>query len=216
LHGADDVSAAADTFASYPPAMTTMTLSQADVTYVRANFFTLAELLAGRPERLDEIREAILGGELPRPAYVLPDGTELFAADWLELLDDAGGLERMRARFEQRYVAAGCDRGEVAPEWEAYLGGEYAVCLVHVTPENMVRKDRLAASLTELLDQPEPTSSEWCARLRRDVWAFDALVRQFSPDYDRNGRFPTAPSRDRLVTEARRRYPDVLLGSADG
>jgi hypothetical protein len=80
----------------------------------------------------------------------------------------------------------------------------------------MVRKDRLAASLSELLDHPEPTSSEWCARLRRDVWAFDALVREFSPDYDRNGRFPTAPSRDRLVTEARRRFREVLPGSSDG
>jgi hypothetical protein len=191
--------------------MTTMTLTEADVNYVRANFFTLAELLAGRPERLDEIREAILGGELPRPAYVLADGTELFPADWLELLDEAGGLERMRACFETRYLAAGGDPGELASEWEAYQSGEYAVCLRHVTPENMLRKDRLAASLTELLDEPQPTSSEWCARLRRDVWAFDALVREFRPDYDRSGRFPVPPSRDRLVGQARRRFPDVLL-----
>ncbi len=153
----------------------------------------------------------MLRGELPRPAYVLADGTEMFPADWLELLDESGGLERMRAHFERRYLAAGGDPSEVTSEWEAYLSGEYAVCLVRVTPENIVRKDRLAASLSELLDEPEPASSEWCARLRRDVWAFDALVREFSPGYDRSGRFPVPPSRDRLVTEPRTRFPDVLL-----
>jgi hypothetical protein len=191
--------------------MTTMTLTRADVNYVRDNFFTLTELLAGRTERLDEMREAILEGELPRPAYVLADGTEMFPADWLELLDESGGLERMRGCFETRYLAAGGDPGELAPEWEAYLSGEYAVCLRHVTPENMLRKDRLAGSLTELLDDPQPASSEWCSRLRRDVWAFDAHVREFSPDYDRNGRFSVPPSRDRFVQAARTRFPQVFL-----
>jgi hypothetical protein len=42
---------------------------------------------------------------------------------------------------------------------------------------------------------------------------FDALEREFSPDYDRT-RFEQLPTRDRLVAAARDRYSDVFACEA--
>jgi hypothetical protein len=184
-----------------------MDLTAADVAYVRANFVPLAELAAGRDE---DVADLIARGLLPRPTYVLPDGTEMVPPDYFALADEAGGAERLPAEFARRCAALGLD---AADEWEAYLTGVYGVCLREVSPETIAGKDALMASITALLDKPAPDNPEWRASLRADVDALDALEREFSPDYDRSDRFPLPPTRDRLIRGPRERFADVFEGA---
>ena len=191
--------------------MATPALTEADVRYVRANYFTLEELCAERDETLEEVRELIARGGLPAPSYVLDDGTEMFPADYFVLVDQAGGPDELRLEFEQRYRAAGGSPAELEEDWQGYMDGTYGICLRQVVPETMVRKTQLVDSLTALLDDPRPEDEAWRSQVRREVWELDALEREFSPDYDRSERFPTPPSRDRLVAAARERFADVFV-----
>ena len=74
----------------------------------------------------------------------------------------------------------------------------------------MVRKEQLVKSIGRLLDAPERDDSAWRSQLRSQVTELDALEREFAPDYDRNGRFPAPPTRDRLIGAARERYPELF------
>ena len=188
-------------------------LSDADEIYIRDNYFTLDELCAGRPETPEAVRKLLRDRRLPAPAYVLDDGTEMFPADYFVLVDQAGGHEVLRRHFDFRHRRAGGHAAELEEDWDGYLSGVYSVCLRQVSPETMVRKTQLVASLTELLDNARPERSDWRARLRRQVWELDGLERKFSPDYDRGGRFPEPPTRDRLIAAARERFPDVFLAA---
>jgi hypothetical protein len=190
--------------------MATPTLTEADVRYLRANYFTLEELCAGRDESPNEVRELIARGALPAPSYVLDDGTEMVPADYFVLVDQAGGPDGLRHEFERRHRAAGGNPTELEEDWQGYMDGTYGICLRQVLPETIVRKTELVSSLTALLDYPRADDESWRARLRRAVWELDALEREFSPDYDRSDRFPTPPSRDRLVVAAREQFADVL------
>ena len=185
-------------------------LTAADIAYIRANYVTLDELCAGRrDETPPEMRRLIDEGFLPRPSYVLEDGTEMFPADYFRLADDAGGPEAVRAHFAQRLQEAGGD--DIEPDWRAYLAGIYGVCLRDVTPETIVRKARLVTSLCELLVLARPADAEWRGQLRAEVDELDELEREFSPDYDRSEeRFGRKPTRDLLIAAARERYPDVF------
>jgi hypothetical protein len=184
-------------------------LTTADIAYICANYLTLDELCAGRDETPAEMRRLIEKGLLPRPSYVLEDGTEMFPADYFRLVDEAGGPGALRTSFEERLRAAGGE--DLESDWRAYLGGIYGVCLRDVTPEAIVRKARLVSSLCELLVLARPADPEWRERLRAEVDELDELEREFSPDYDRNEeRFGRKPTRDLLVAAARERYPDVF------
>jgi hypothetical protein len=185
--------------------------TEADLRYVRANYFTLEELCADRDETPTEVRELVERGTLPAPSYVLDDGTEMFPADYFVLVDLAGGPAGLREEFDRRHRAAGGDPAELDEDWDGYMDGIYGICLRQVVPETMVRKAQLVNSLTALLAEPRADDESWRARLRREVWELDALEREFSPDYDRSERFPTPPSRDRLVEAARERYADVFV-----
>jgi Family of unknown function (DUF6058) len=184
--------------------------TNADIDYVRGNYVTLEEACAGRVETPADVRKLIESGALPRPTYVLDDGTEMVPADYFRLVDDAGGHRALRAHFRERYEAAGGDPAELDEWWEGYLEGLAGVCLKDVTPEAMARKSALMESLTKLLEQPRPDDDEWRTALRDQVDEFDELVRGFAPDYDRSGRFPQPPSRDRLIVATRTRFPDVF------
>ena len=81
------------------------------------------------------------------------------------------------------------------------------VCCDHATPANVVRKEELVRELRELVAAPSPEDAGWCGRLRAAVEELDALERPFSPDFDRK-RF--APTRDELIAEPRRRWPQVF------
>jgi hypothetical protein len=188
-------------------------LTEADVRYIRANFLTLEEACSDRVETSDDVRALIASGRLPRPTYVLDDGTEMVPPDYFSLADAAGGVDALRGWFAATYTRAAQAHGglardnEIDEEWEAYLSGEYGACLRDITPETIVRKDRLMAAIERLLAEPLPDDAAWRERLRTDVDELDMLEREFAP-YDRERWGPV--SRDRLVTAPRERYPAVF------
>lgn len=181
-----------------------------DLTYIRANYFRLEELCAGRSETLEDVQTLVAQGALPAPSYVLDDGTGMFPADYFVLVDQAGGPERLRLHFAARHRAAGGDPAELEEDWQGYIDGLYGVCLRSVIPEVIVRKSELVASLEHLLAEPAPANSAWRRRLRREVWELDALERDFAPDYDRSCRFERPPTRDLLIVAARDRYAELF------
>jgi Family of unknown function (DUF6058) len=190
--------------------------TDAEQDYIRSNYFTLDELCAGRPETPETIRRFIRAGELPAATYRLDDGTEWFPADYLDLIDECGGVETLREQFRARIRAAGGSEEDAEQAWADYLGGGFAWCLRQVTPEQMMRKQRLADSVQRLVSDPRPDDPPWCAALRRDVWQLDVVLREFTPDHDRlpsTGVLSEAgvlPSRDRLVTAPQQEYPSAF------
>ena len=187
-------------------------LTRADVEYIRANFVALDELCAVRGQSSDRVRALIAAGSLPAASYVLENGTEMVPADYFELVDEAGGEGALRGLFARRYVEAAGGEDEVGSEWEGYLSGAYGVCLKHVTPENIARKSALVAEIEGLLAAPQPENADWRANLRASVDELDELERPFAPDYDRARWGPS--SRDRCITAARERYPEVFSATA--
>jgi hypothetical protein len=188
-----------------------------DLAYLEDEFRTLAELCADRAETPAEVRALIVERRLPRPSYVLDDGTELFPPDYVALIDAAGGADRLRTDFEVRYrvacAAHGRGSGELEDDWQAYLDGIYGVCLREATPESIVEKGALIDAVELLLDEPRPADAEWRRALSVHVSALDALEREFAPDFDRDpARFGRPPSRDRLIAAARARFPSAFSG----
>jgi Family of unknown function (DUF6058) len=190
-------------------------LSEADIAYIRTNYRPLAEVCDEHGDRLETIEELIRARRLPAPSYVLPDGTGMVPADYFALVDEAGGVERLRAEFERRHREAGGPPGELDADWEGYIDGIYAVCLRSVSPESIVRKEQLVVSVGLLLEHPQPDDARWQERLAREVEELDALEREFSPDYDRR-RFGRPPTRDALIVAARERYPDLFAVGSHG
>jgi len=147
--------------------------------------------------------------KLPLPAYVLDDGTELVAADYFALVDDAGQVQSLHAHFVDRYRRAVASHGDgvadvaVEEEWQGYLSGAYFVCLRCVTPEAVFRKGWLMTQIERLLADSRPDDPQWRARLTTFVDELDALEREFAP-YDRRRWGPV--SRDRLITGVREQY----------
>jgi hypothetical protein len=184
-------------------------LSEQDEAYVRASFVALDELSASSGRSPADVRALIAEGRLPKPAYVLNDGTDMVAADFFELLDDAGDLESLRADFVRRFVAAsGADEDAAAEEWEAYLSGEYAVCLRHVMPETIARKGQVMEAIERLVSRPNEGEPGWRAALREAVGALDELERPFA-EYDRV-RFGAPSWGGRGEKPSRARFPAVF------
>jgi hypothetical protein len=190
----------------------------ADVDYIRANFLTLEELCGNRPESPAHVEALINARCLPRPSYVLDDGTAMFPDDYFRLLDEAVGVEALREHFAARHRAAterqSSPADELERDWEAYLDGTYGICLRAVTPEAIVRKTALVLSVCELRMLPRSRKMEWRRALREQVDALDALEREFTPDYDRADEHDRPPTRDLLVNVAHERYPDVFAPAA--
>jgi Family of unknown function (DUF6058) len=163
-----------------------------DIAYVRAAFRPLDPSKAELVER----------GLLPRPTYVLPDGTPMVPATHAALLNDDPP-----ARFRERYLAAGGRPEDVEEELEAWLSGEYGVCLRDPSPEAIVAKGALMTAIGALLAAPKPDDDSWRGALRGAVDALDALEQPFAA-HDRE-RFGGPVSRDRLITAPRERFPEV-------
>jgi hypothetical protein len=72
------------------------TYTDADLVYLRDNYLTLAELCADRPETPEQVEALIDEEVLPRPPYVVEDGTGFFPADYFRLVDEAGGSAKLR------------------------------------------------------------------------------------------------------------------------
>ncbi len=183
-------------------------MTEADVAYVRANYLSLEEACAAREESADDVRRLIAENKLPQPSYVLPDGTEMVPADYFAIAD-AG-----REDFARRFVAAGGDPGVVEEEWRYWLSGDYGVCLKEQTPENIARKEQLVNQVVALLESPNPGDADWRQQLRTAVDELDGLERPFAPEYDRARWGPS--SRDRCITGARERFPEVFAQVAAG
>jgi hypothetical protein len=129
--------------------------------------------------------------------------------DYFDFADEAGGTHRLRQEFERRHRAAGGAAVELEDDWDGYIDGVYGVCLRQVSPETIVRKGQLLASLGRLVAEAAPEDRAWRERLCQEVDELDQLEREFSPDYDRK-RFGAPPSRDRLIAAPRERYPEVF------
>ncbi len=178
----------------------THSMTAEDDGYVDAYFVTVEALAATVSHDAQEIRQLMLAGALPLPSYIRSDGAQMVPPDLFALATAAGGLENLPMWFASQF-----DDGETAAgEWEDYLSGGY-VCLWHVSPATIKRKDELCNVIRGLLERPQPNSGEWLRALHAGVDALDALEPPFAP-YDRL-RFGGAVSRDRLITAVRRDFP---------
>ncbi len=192
-------------------------LTDADVHYIRASFVPLADVARARGQSLEDVRVLIEEHRLPKPSYVLDDGTEMVPADYFQLAEAAGGIDRLEEHFLERYRAAASLEPEQldAPEeeWKYYLSGDYGVCLRQVTPENIARKSALVKRIETLLADPDPDDAGWREVLVAAVEQLDGLEREFAP-YDRVRWGPV--SRDRLIAAARETYPEAFRGAGAG
>ena len=182
--------------------------SERDLAYVTSEYLTLEQLCAGRAETPDQVADLIAQERLPRPSYVLPDGTRLFPPDYFAVLDGAGSVDALRSHFEQRHRSAASAIGlAIDPEedWKGYLAGDHGVCLREVTPEAMVERSALVAEIDMVTAVPAVEDEQWRARLREAVDGLDEIERP-STDFDRQRRGPT--SRDTHITAVRARYLD--------
>jgi hypothetical protein len=193
-------------------------LTDADTAYIRANYLTLDELCAGRAETPEQVAALIDQGLLPRPSYVLDDGSSMFPADYFRLVDEAGGAHKLRAHFVKRHraatEAARASNDDLERDWQAYIGGVYGICLHELTPGAIVRKSLLVSLLCELLVLARPQSADWREGLRAAVAELDAIEREFTPDYDRSAALERLPTRDLLIKAAHERYPALFAGRA--
>jgi hypothetical protein len=189
------------------------TYTDADLAYFREHFATLQEICAGRAETPDDVRRLIAERKLPRPSYVLDDGTELVPRDYFALADAAGGVERVRDEYERRYreaIAANAlelDADLLERRWDDYLDGISGICMRDVTPATIVRKRVLIDEIERLVAEPAPHDATWRERLHEAVDELDAIEKPFAPDFDRNGRF--VPTRDTYIRDVRERFADV-------
>jgi hypothetical protein len=190
----------------------TAAFTDADVVYLRSTFATLDDICAGRPETPAEVRVLIVERRLPRPSYVLEDGTEFVPRDYFALADAAGGVDRLRDEYERRYRATlrrhglSFDADLFERRWEQYLDGISGMCMREVTPETIIRKRMLIDAIEGLLADPRTEDDRWAAGLRSNVDELDSIEKEFAPDYDR-ARF--VPTRDTYIRDVRARYPEL-------
>lgn len=191
-----------------------VSFSPSDVLYITAGYRTMTELCDGRTLRAAQAEALVAAGRLPDATYVLPSGERRYPPDYFTLVD-AIGLDSLEAGFRARYLAAGGTSAEADEDWRGYLSGGFGVCLRTVTPESMVAKTRLIASIEELTGAPAPDDSGWRGALCAAVDELDSLLRPFT-DYDRE-RFDDT-SRDKYITRVRGQWPAVfrptLLGAS--
>ncbi|HEV2675919.1 MAG TPA: DUF6058 family natural product biosynthesis protein [Aliidongia sp.] len=163
---------------------------------------------------LDSLHEAMERRAVPKPSYVLPDGTEMVSTDYFTLIGDGSDLGSLRDRFVARFEAALRRLGlPVAAEnsvatWNSYLTGEFAACLKSVSPEAMALKELLIGSIADLVAEPQPQEEGWRAALRDAVGRLDDLEMPFA-GWD-EVRFGTRTSRARSIDDVHARFPEVF------
>jgi len=175
-------------------------MTPADDKYVSEWYVPLEQLAQEAAMDSEEMRRLMLANRIPLPSYIRSDGTQMVARDLLALAKEAGGTDRLPRWFASHWNSA----EEAVVEWDEYLSGQY-VCLRAVTPANMKRKNALIVAIGEQLAQPQIGVDDWLDELHALVDELDELEPPFAP-YDRL-RFEGPVSRDRLITDARERYP---------
>jgi hypothetical protein len=183
-------------------------LAGEDLDYVRGSYLPLVEVARREQVELRQLARWIDAGQLPRPAYLLPDGTAAFPPDLLDLVRSAGSVDALPEHFSRRTELAarllGFGANTREADWEDYLSGEYGICLRQVTPETLVLKEALVERLDRALAAPRLEDPRWRRALAFEIDGLDALIRPFARvDRVRFGR-PT--SRERLVEAPRRRW----------
>ncbi len=173
-----------------------------DDAYVNEYFVTVETLARDEGVDPDEIRRLMRKGLVPLPSYLRSDGAQMVPPDLLALAQTAGGIEKLPSWFAGQFD----DPVSADEEWKSYLSGKY-VCLRHVTPATIKRKNELCEGIARRLKSPHQESTEWLEALHRLVDQLDALEPPFAP-YDRL-RFGGPVSRDELITDVRRRFPTV-------
>jgi uncharacterized protein DUF6058 len=181
-------------------------MTREDDAYVTEYYVPLEELAQSSGRDPADVRRLMLANRLPLPSYVRSDGAQMVASDLFALADQAGGVDRLPEWFATNFD----DSAKAVAEWDAYLAGQY-VCLLSVTPEQMKRKDELVDAIEAQLAEPDPDSRAWLERLHALVDDLDAIAPPFAP-YDRL-RFGGPVSRDRLIDETRRRYPNLKVAA---
>jgi Family of unknown function (DUF6058) len=185
-------------------------LTPGDVAYIEREFRRLEELRAERRMSSSELSELRARRLLPRPTYVLDDGSEMVPGDYFDLLDaasDPAQIQEQFARELREHAGADLSEERVSEEWDAYLSGEYGACLRRVSAQSIMQKARAMERIQALLDDPRRADRDWEIELRSEVDSLDALERDFAP-FDRVRWGPV--SRDRLITAVRARYPEVF------
>lgn len=184
-------------------------LTGADLEYVCSSYLPLEEIARREQVDPDQLAGWIDAGHLPRPAYLLPDGTPVFPPDLLAVVRSAGCLDALPHHFTQRTEVAarllGVGANTRETDWEDYLSGEYGICLRQVTPETLVLKEALVERISRALAAPRPDDLRWRRALAFEIDGLDALVRPFAR-VDRL-RFGRPTSRERLIEAPRRRWP---------
>ncbi|MGH3759405.1 DUF6058 family natural product biosynthesis protein [Actinophytocola sp.] len=183
-----------------------VTFTESDIRYVLSEYRTLDELCEGRAESVAEIRALIAGGRLPKATYELPSGEARYPPDYFALVDEAGGVDALPARFRARYLAAAGPpaTADADEDWAGYLSGQFGVCLRSVTPESMAGKNRLVRRIEQLVTAPHEDDPAWRSELRTTVDALDSLERPFT-EFDRQRWGDT--SRIRHIDRVRERFP---------
>jgi hypothetical protein len=197
---------------------TDATFTESDLRLIQTDFQILPELCTGRRVEATGIEQLIDAGQMPQPAYTLPDGRRMFPDDYFELHDEAGGPDRLRDHFLEQFEAAAHTAGleftadwNPDSEWTDYLDGTYWICLRNARPEVMIEKERQIRTISELVHSPQPRSENWRRQLRTAVGALDAIERPFT-DFDR-ARWEYT-SRQRYITSIKQRYPDAFETSS--
>ena len=179
-----------------------------DLRYVQKSYLPLAEIARRGQVEPEQLAAWIDDGHLPRPAYLLPDGTPVFPPDLLDLARSAGSLDALPQHFAQRTELAArmlnVSANTRESDWEDYLSGEYGICLRQVTPETLVLKELLVERIGRGLEEPHPEDLRWRRTLALDIAGLDSLIRPFAR-VDRV-RFGRQTSRERLVDAPRRRW----------
>jgi Family of unknown function (DUF6058) len=193
LSGEDLAAAVADRFVAVNGAHP---MTHEDDDYVDEWFVTVEDVAAAEGLPADEIRSLMIADVLPIPSYIRSDGAQMVPGELLELMREAGVPGDFPAWFRGHWETAAA----AEESWNTYLSGQL-VCLRHVTPETMKRKDELVAAISAELDAGVPDAT----RINALADELDSIEPPFAP-YDRR-RFGGPVSRDRLIDDVRVRYP---------
>ena len=213
-------------------APTPFRFSERDRKYIRSNFTRLEELSSLIGISPAEILDLSARRLFPHPTYVFEDGTRWYPRNYVLLMERArnshktfadefrdrirSALLRMREkRLSDFSIIAGKEGSHdgmletvVDKIWNDFQSGEYGACLKSPTCGTIIKKGLLVHEITAMMLAPKPEDQRWRRSLRQRVDDLDRLEMPFA-DYDRI-RFGRPLSRDQLITDVRRKYPDIF------
>ena len=203
--------------------------------YIRSNFMNLDDLSLKLQMSPKEILNLVSREMFPRPTYVFEDGIQWYPKSYVALMRRA---RRSRMTFGERFqfelkealvklksvdvpsykivIEAAADSirddqvdATVREIWIEYQRGEFGCCLKNPTCGTIIKKVLLMNAITALTSLPNPTDRQWRNSLKQKVDELDKLETIMQTHYDRI-RFGRPSSRELLITNVRRNYPDIF------